>query len=190
MIALDDDLWRHRSKSVVADGATQINNPKKGMGVVHHAAVSVTTGIYCGGYVQHRGDTTMLCVTNVQQILCSAISTNEMHLNGTIFFMDRGYGGTDGEIVQSLIQRGGNIHGTAKRMRSFPYTYGQENVGPNQVLVSESGAYSVYESYSYVTNPIRIIIRFLAVTTKMTCLIALKTCAAIRNDVVSDFYKT
>ena len=146
MIALDDDLWRHRSKSVVADGATQINNPKKGMGVVHHAAVSVTTGIYCGGYVQHRGDTTMLCVTNVQQILCSAISTNEMHLNGTIFFMDRGYGGTDGEIVQSLIQRGGNIHGTAKRMRSFLYTYGQENVGPNQVLVSESGAYSVYES--------------------------------------------
>ena len=101
MIALDDDLWHLRSKDVTADSALQINNPQKGMGVVHHAAVSVTTGIYCGGYVQHRDDSTFDCVSNVQRILCRAITDSHINLNGTIFFMDRGYGGTDGEIVRA-----------------------------------------------------------------------------------------
>ena len=33
MISLDDDLWRMRSREVMSEGVTQINNPKKGMGV-------------------------------------------------------------------------------------------------------------------------------------------------------------
>ena len=144
MIALDDDLWRHRSKKIVVDDVMQINNPKKGMGVVHHAAVSVCTGLYCGGYVQHRGDTTANCVDNVQRILCQAIQTSAIDLNGTTFYMDRGYGGTDGEIISTLIQRGGNIHGTAKRMQSYPYTHGTARVHANQRLIQEYGAYAQY----------------------------------------------
>jgi hypothetical protein len=126
MVALDDDLWRLHSKNVTADGAMQINNTKKGMGVVHHASVSVTTGIYCGGYVQYRGDSTDFCVTSIQRILSNATVPENIKLNGTIFFMDRGYGGTDGEIVKTLTERGGNIHGTAKRAKSFPIWEGRE----------------------------------------------------------------
>lgn len=146
MIALDDDLWRLRSKNVNADGIMQINNAKKGMGVVHHASVSVTTGIYCGGYVQYSGDTTETCVTNIQRILSKAITPSNIMLNGTIFFMDRGYGGTDGEVIKTLIERGGNIHGTAKRTKSFPFTYGNEHYIGNQINVQEYGAFAVYEA--------------------------------------------
>jgi hypothetical protein len=142
MIALDDDLWRHRSKKIIEDGVMQINNPAKGMGIVHHASVSVCTGLYCGGYVQQRDDTTEQCVTNVQKILCQAICDTKIELNGTIFFMDRGYGGTDGEIISLLIARGGHIHGTAKRMNSFPYTY-DKPPKPNQVKVQEYDSYDV-----------------------------------------------
>ena len=151
-MALDDDLWRKRSKNVIADGVLQINNPKKGMGIVHHASVSVCTGLYCGGYIQHRGDDTNLCVENIQRILSHAISPSEINLNGTIFFMDRGYGGTDGEIVKRLIERGGHIHGTAKRMKSFPFSYGQKdqsgNTENNPVNVQESGAFATYEAWN------------------------------------------
>lgn len=156
MIALDDDLWRLRSKKVAGSSGMQINNPKKGMGVTHHAAVSVTTGIYCGGYVQHKDDTTSLCVTNIQKILCQSTSADHINLQGTIFFMDRGYGGTDGDIIASLIQRGGHIHGTAKRMKSYPFSFGTKNVSTTQVDIPEYGAFRVYEATTNVDYFFRI----------------------------------
>jgi hypothetical protein len=44
-IGLDDDLLRMRSKRVISHGFSQINNPCKGLGVIHHGAVSVVTGL-------------------------------------------------------------------------------------------------------------------------------------------------
>jgi hypothetical protein len=38
-IGLDDDLLRLRSRKVVLEGYSQINNPNKGLGVIHHGAV-------------------------------------------------------------------------------------------------------------------------------------------------------
>jgi hypothetical protein len=146
MMALDDDLWRLRSKSANADSITQINNAKKGMGVVHHASVSVTTGLYCGGYVQYRGDTTETCVTNIQRILCKATTPSDIKLNGTIFYIDRGYGGTDGDVIDNTIKRGGNIHGTAKRTKTFPFIFGLGSKAGNQIDVQEYGAFAVYEA--------------------------------------------
>ncbi|KAI2503881.1 hypothetical protein MHU86_10528 [Fragilaria crotonensis] len=45
-VGLDDDLLRMRSKMVVNHGFSQINIPCKGLGVIHHGAVSVTAGLY------------------------------------------------------------------------------------------------------------------------------------------------
>jgi hypothetical protein len=44
-VGLDDDLLRMRSKKVTAAGFCQTNNPCKGLGVIHHGAVSVATGL-------------------------------------------------------------------------------------------------------------------------------------------------
>jgi hypothetical protein len=54
-IALDDDLLRMRSKRVIDHGYSQINNPCKGLGVIHHAAVSVVTGLYIGAACRSTG---------------------------------------------------------------------------------------------------------------------------------------
>ena len=54
-VGLGDDLLRMRLKMVVNHGFSQINNPSKGLGVIHHGAVSVTTGSYIGGHVAARG---------------------------------------------------------------------------------------------------------------------------------------
>jgi Transposase IS4 len=45
-IAIDDDVQRKRSKSVRDYAVTQTNNPKKRMGIVHHASVSVMVYIW------------------------------------------------------------------------------------------------------------------------------------------------
>lgn len=134
MLGIDDDMWRHRSKTNIANGMAPINNPKKGNGLVHHAAVSVATGLYCGGYLQHKGESTDTCVLNVQQILCRVITNDAIDLKGTIFFMDRGYGGVDGRITLTMIENGGLVHGTAKRDASIPYVYGESKrrVQPTQ----------------------------------------------------------
>ena len=44
-IGLDDDLLRFRSRKVVLEGFSHINNPNKGMGVIHHGAVSNCTSL-------------------------------------------------------------------------------------------------------------------------------------------------
>ena len=142
MIALDDDLWRTRSRSNMNYGLAMVNNPAKGFGICHHATVSVTTGLYCGGYVQHKGELVVHCVENCFRILCRSHVGHSIDLNGTILIMDRGYcGGTVGEITQMTIDYGGNIHGTAKRSSSFPFVYGPK-AKPNQhqKLLSEAGA--------------------------------------------------
>ena len=61
-VGLDDDLLRMRSKMVVDHGFSQINNPCKGLGVIHHGAVSVSTGLFIGGHVAARGESTLDCV--------------------------------------------------------------------------------------------------------------------------------
>ena len=61
-VALDDDLLRMRSKKVLAAGYNHINDPAKGLGVIHHGAVSVGTGLYIGGHVAALKESTLDCV--------------------------------------------------------------------------------------------------------------------------------
>jgi hypothetical protein len=61
-IGLDDDLLRLRSRQVVLEGYSHPNNPNKGLGVIHHGAVSNCTALYCAGHVASRKETTIDCV--------------------------------------------------------------------------------------------------------------------------------
>lgn len=63
-IGLDDDLLRLCSRKVVLEGYSQINNPNKGLGVIHHGAVSNCTPLYCGGHFASRKESTLDCIGN------------------------------------------------------------------------------------------------------------------------------
>ena len=116
-----------RSKRDINHGFSQINNPCKGLGVIHHGAVSVVSGLYIGGHVAARGESTLDCVKILQQIMAGVSSESQIRLHGNTFFWDRGYSGVNGEVNQWSVSVGATLLGTAKRMRSFPFTYDQQH---------------------------------------------------------------
>eukprot|EP00644_Phytophthora_capsici_P013335 jgi/Phyca11/115778/e_gw1.29.308.1 len=65
--SLDDDLIRLRSASVDDVGLAHIRNPKKGYGPVQHGVVSLATGIFLGGHVAARGESTVDIVRILQR---------------------------------------------------------------------------------------------------------------------------
>jgi hypothetical protein len=111
-VALDDNLLRMRSKKVLAAGYNINNNPTKGLGVIHHGAVSVRTGLYIGGHVAALKESTLDCVKILQRSMTGVSSESQIRLVGTTFFWDRGYGGTEGEVNQWTIKAGANLLGT------------------------------------------------------------------------------
>jgi hypothetical protein len=80
-IGLDDDLLRLRSRKVVLEGYSQINNPNKGLGVIHHGAVSNCTSLYCGGHVASRNESTLDCVKILLLSLSGASIESQIRLN-------------------------------------------------------------------------------------------------------------
>ena len=105
-IGLDDDLLRLQSRRVVLEGYSQINNPNKGLGVIHHGAVSNCTSLYCGGHVASRRESTIDCVKILLLALSGASIESQISLNRTKFFWDRGYGGVEGEVNSFAIAKG------------------------------------------------------------------------------------
>jgi hypothetical protein len=85
---LDDDLLRLCSRKVVLEGYSQINNPNKGLGVIHHGAVSNCTSLYCGGHVASHNEATIDCVKILLLSLSGAFRESQIRLNGTKFFWD------------------------------------------------------------------------------------------------------
>jgi hypothetical protein len=142
-VCFDDDLLRHRSRIIPNFGYSQINNPAKGMGVIHHAAVGVVTCLYLGGHIPSFGETTFECVKLIQMALVGLATIGQLVLRGILFFWDRGYGGTEGKVNTSTIEAGANIVTTCQWQQSFPFTYGQ-NAGPSRQLIQELGAPSCY----------------------------------------------
>jgi len=142
-IGLDDDLLRLRSRRVVLEGYSQINNPNKGLGVVHHGAVSNCTSLYCGGHVASRKESTIDCVKILLLALSGASIESQIYLNRTKFFWDRGYGGVEGEVNSFASAKGAVLVGTSKRMKSFPFTFDQ-HPGPSRRLVQEKGTAAAY----------------------------------------------
>ncbi len=77
-IGLDDDLLRLRSRNVDVEGNSQINNPNKGMGVIHHSAVWNCTSLYCGGHVASRKESTFDCVKILLLALSGALIESQI----------------------------------------------------------------------------------------------------------------
>ena len=143
-IGLDDDLLRLRSRRVVLEGYSQINNPNKGLGVIHHGAVSNCTSLYCGGHVASRRESTINCVKILLLALSGALIESQISLNRTKFFWDRGYGGVvEGEVNSFAIAKGAVLVGTSKSMKSFPFTFDQ-HPGPYRRLIQEKGTMAAY----------------------------------------------
>jgi hypothetical protein len=142
VLSMDDDLLRLRSRLVESFGFAQINNPNKGLGTVHHGIVSICTGLFCCGHVGSRGESVLECV----QILLLALSGSSILSQAKIeciLAFDRGYGGTEGEVMAAVTKLGADLAGTAKKIPSFPFTFGKPPVR-NQVLIPEDGAKSVF----------------------------------------------
>jgi hypothetical protein len=150
-LTVDDDLLRLRSRRVGEAGFCQINNPAKGMGIVHHGAVSVVTRLYLAGHVQQRGQSTSDCVTMIQQALTNASCDNLIEFDGELIFSDRGYGGPDGGINRMTLKRKGLIAGTSKRSPSFPFTYGAQQPGPDRRLIAEDGAAGLWYAEKFIS---------------------------------------
>ncbi|KAI2505089.1 hypothetical protein MHU86_9365 [Fragilaria crotonensis] len=142
-IGLDDDLLRLRSRKVVLEGYSQTNNPNKGLGVIHHGAVSNCTSLYCGGHVASRKESTIDCVKILLLALSGASIESQISLNRTKFFWDRGYGGVEGEVNSFAIEKGAVLVGTSRRMKSFPFTFDQ-HPGPSRRLIQEKGTTASY----------------------------------------------
>src|SRR5690349_13789282 len=120
------------------------------MGVVHHGVVSVTTGLYLGGHVASRGESTLDCVNILLRAL-SGESVDSRTSVPNLLCWDRGYGGTSGEVNQRAMAVGADLLGTAKRIRSFPFTFSQAPYS-GQECISESGSQSAYWSKRLFPN--------------------------------------
>jgi Transposase IS4 len=144
-LCIDDDLLRMRSKIVSQLGFTHSNNPAKGMGIVHHAAVFIGTGLYLCGYLQAKQDSVLDCVTNLLLVLTCSTLVQRILLPGIGIFYDRGYGGTAGEVNNFVVQADGDVVGTSKRQKSFPLTFDQHlSANDGRLLVQEKGSSNQY----------------------------------------------
>jgi hypothetical protein len=85
-IGLDDNLLRLLSRNLVVEGYWHINNPNKGMGAIHHDAVSKCTSLYCGGHVASMKESTIDCVKILLLALSGALIESQISLNRTKSF--------------------------------------------------------------------------------------------------------
>lgn len=143
-VGVDDDLNRHRSRAASEAGFSLVNNLKKGMGIIHHGGVSVTSRLYLGGQYQLRGQSVLDCMTMIQRALSGSGCDNQIDLEETMFFYDRGYGGPDGIVNQTTLERNALIVGTSIRTPSYPFNFGTQSATDRRKLVPENGAYTVY----------------------------------------------
>ncbi len=120
---LDDDLLWLRSRRVVLEGNSWINNLNKGLGVIHHGAVSKCPTLYCGGHVAPRKESTIDFVWRFSFLPCMELQLSLRSLNRTLFFWDRRYAGVEGEVNSFATAKGAVLVGTVKRMKSSPFTF-------------------------------------------------------------------
>ncbi|KUF96203.1 hypothetical protein AM587_10001032 [Phytophthora nicotianae] len=158
--SLDDDLLRLRSRSVEDIGLTRVRNPKKGyemeywmydamvlirflllvrFGPVHHGVVSLVTGLYLSGHIASRGETLGEVLKLMMRSLCGVSTDSQIDLSGVLFALDRGY--QSKAVNQHIIECGGSVIGTHKRVQAFPFTYGKP-AQKSQKLINEVGSMS------------------------------------------------
>ena len=122
---------------------SQVNNPNKGLGVIHHGAVSNCTSLYCSGHVASTKESTIDCVNILLLALSGASIESQISLNRTKLFWDRGYSGIEGEVDSLVISKGALLVGTSRRIKSFPFTFDQYP-GPSRQLIQQKGTMAAY----------------------------------------------
>ena len=113
--SLDDDLLRLRSTRACTFGLQHTNNPKKGLGVVHHGMVSICTGLYLGGHIASRGESNQDCVQILLRSLSGASVDTATVVVRNLCAWDRGYGGAGGVINEMALSYSCDLLGTAQR---------------------------------------------------------------------------
>jgi hypothetical protein len=123
-IGLDNDLLQLHSRKVVLEGYyySQINNPNKGLGVIHHGTVCNCTSWYCGGHVASRRESTLNCVT-ILFTLPGASFESQNNLCKTEFFWDRGYGGIEGEVNSQNKNKQKTLNQLYRKFRNISSPY-------------------------------------------------------------------
>ncbi len=103
----------------------QINNPNKGMGIVHHGAVSNCTSLYCGGHVASRKESTVNCVKILVLLaLPGALIESQISLNRIKCILDRGYGGVEGEVNSFALAKGLiNVYSCIQKNRKSAHSH-------------------------------------------------------------------
>ncbi|EGZ07973.1 hypothetical protein PHYSODRAFT_526062, partial [Phytophthora sojae] len=90
-------------------------------GPVQHGIVSLTTGLFLGGHVASRGESTLDIVKFLQRSLSGASTESRIQLPGIIHALDRGY--QSAAVNEQIHSVGGKVVGTHKRTGRFPFTY-------------------------------------------------------------------
>jgi hypothetical protein len=140
--SIDNDLLCLRSQLVHHFGLQHTNNPAKGLGVIHHGVVSICTGLYLGGHIASRCESTKDCIQILLQSLSGAPVDARTEVRNLCAW-DRGYGGPGGAINEMALSYRCDLLGTSQRTRSFPFTFGQEG-GPYQKVIAEDGTQDAY----------------------------------------------
>ena len=150
-ISLDDDQYRLQSAISESMGFVRINNPKKAFGIVYSNAVSLTTSMVLGMHLIGRGESFEDVVRILMMWMQNVDMPQHMDEMNEMIFLDRGYLGP--ALIEHLIDHGFELKGTHKRVKSFPFTFGQlsgDNSGRR--VVEEVGAKSLYVSKKKIGN--------------------------------------
>ena len=83
------------------------------MGPVHHAVISISTGLYLGGSVTLPGLSVHQIVKMILKNITHAAVEDVIHLNRNLFCADRGYMHA---VTNDILQYGGQLLGTQKRI--------------------------------------------------------------------------
>jgi hypothetical protein len=142
IVSLDDDQYRIQSALSEELGLVRINNPKKAFGPVSTNAVSAVSGIILGMRLLRRGENLQQVVQIVLQWMHDVDSTDFIDGQGVHVCLDRGY--LTPLLIDFLVNRGFNVAGTHKKIRSFAFTFNNFVNQASQRIVSEKGAKSLY----------------------------------------------
>ncbi|EGZ22295.1 hypothetical protein PHYSODRAFT_385472, partial [Phytophthora sojae] len=86
-------------------------------GPVQHSVVSLVTGIFLGGHIAARGESTVDIVRILQRSLCGASTESQIRLSGIVHALDRGY--QSNAVNQQIFDAGSSIIGTHNVLVNF-----------------------------------------------------------------------
>ena len=141
ILSKDDDQYRLRSRKCEDIGLVRVNNPKKAYGPVTTGCVSLVTSITLSAHIAGPGESA-LDVAKIVMMHLTNCQLPEQVKGRNIIAMDRGYWGP--EMIGYMSNCGFQLIGTHKRIKSYPFTFGEKRPKPGQKHIKEKGAKGVY----------------------------------------------